>query len=153
MRCPYCGSQQDRVVNSRESQGGESIRRRRECRDCKRRYTTFETIERIPLYVIKRDGRREIFDRNKILQGILRACQKRPVSIEQAEEVVNHIEKIIYNNSEKETSSVVIGEIVLDQLKQLDRVAYVRFASVYRYFTDVNEFAQELKKLVQLEKK
>jgi len=152
MQCPYCGSVEDKVVNSRLSQNGESIRRRRECLDCSRRFTTFEVIERIPIHVIKRDGRREEFDRQKILQGVLRACEKRAVSREQAEELVGAVEKTIYNNSEKEISSVDIGEIVLEHLKTLDRVAYVRFASVYRYFTDVNEFTKELKDLLKTEK-
>ena len=152
MRCPYCGSVEDKVVNSRLSQNGETIRRRRECLDCKRRFTTFEVLERIPIYVIKRDGRREEFDRQKILQGVLRACEKRAVSRDQAEELVGVVEKTIYNNSEKEISSIDIGEIVLEHLKTLDRVAYVRFASVYRYFTDVNEFTKELKDLLKTEK-
>ena len=149
MQCPYCGNVKDKVVNSRLCQNGESVRRRRECLTCHRRFTTFEVIEKIPLMVIKRDGKREAFDRQKILNGILKACEKRPVALQDVEKIVNFVEKTLYNEMEKEVSSLKIGEMVLKRLKDLDEVAYVRFASVYRQFRDVSEFSDELKALLR----
>jgi transcriptional repressor NrdR len=149
MQCPYCGNVKDKVVNSRLCQNGESVRRRRECLSCHRRFTTFEVIEKIPLMVIKRDGKREAFDGQKILNGILKACEKRPVALQDIEKIVNFVEKTLYNEMEKEVSSLKIGEMVLKRLKDLDEVAYVRFASVYRQFRDVSEFSDELKALLR----
>lgn len=149
MQCPYCGNVKDKVVNSRLCQNGESVRRRRECLSCRRRFTTFEVIEKIPLMVIKRDGKREAFDPQKILNGIIKACEKRPVALQDVERIVSFVEKTLYNEMEKEVSSLRIGEMVLKRLKDLDEVAYVRFASVYRQFRDVSEFSDELKALLR----
>ncbi len=149
MQCPYCGNVKDKVVNSRLCQNGESVRRRRECLSCRRRFTTFEVIEKIPLMVIKRDGKRETFDPQKILNGILKACEKRPVALQDIEKIVDFVEKTLYNEMDKEVSSLKIGEMVLKRLKDLDEVAYVRFASVYRQFRDVSEFSDELKALLR----
>lgn len=149
MQCPYCGNVKDKVVNSRLCQNGESVRRRRECLSCRRRFTTFEVIEKIPLMVIKRDGKREAFDPQKILNGILKACEKRPVALQDIEKIVDFVEKTLYNEMDKEVSSLKIGEMVLKRLKDLDEVAYVRFASVYRQFRDVSEFSDELKALLK----
>ena len=149
MQCPYCGNVKDKVVNSRLCQNGESVRRRRECLSCRRRFTTFEVIEKIPLMVIKRDGKRETFDPQKILNGILKACEKRPVALQDMEKIVNFVEKTLYNEMDKEVSSLKIGEMILKRLKDLDHVAYVRFASVYRQFRDVSEFSDELKALLK----
>ena len=149
MQCPYCGNVKDKVVNSRLCQNGESVRRRRECLSCRRRFTTFEVIEKIPLMVIKRDGKRESFDPQKILNGILKACEKRPVALQDIEKIVDFVEKTLYNEMDKEVSSLKIGEMILKRLKDLDEVAYVRFASVYRQFRDVSEFSDELKALLR----
>ena len=149
MQCPYCGNVKDKVVNSRLCQNGESVRRRRECLSCRRRFTTFEVIEKIPLMVIKRDGKRETFDPQKILNGILKACEKRPVALQDIEKIVDFVEKTLYNEMDKEVSSLKIGEMILKRLRDLDEVAYVRFASVYRQFRDVSEFSDELKALLR----
>lgn len=149
MQCPYCGNVKDKVVNSRLCQNGESVRRRRECLSCRRRFTTFEVIEKIPLMVIKRDGKRETFDPQKILNGILKACEKRPVALQDIEKIVDFVEKTLYNAMDKEVSSLKIGEMILKRLRDLDEIAYVRFASVYRQFRDVSEFSDELKALLR----
>ncbi len=149
MQCPYCGNVKDKVVNSRLCQNGESVRRRRECLSCRRRFTTFEVIEKIPLMVIKRDGKRETFDPQKILNGILKACEKRPVALQDIEKIVDFVEKTLYNEMDKEVSSLKIGEMILKRLRDLDEIAYVRFASVYRQFRDVSEFSDELKALLR----
>ncbi|MBR2781805.1 MAG: transcriptional repressor NrdR [Oscillospiraceae bacterium] len=148
MKCPYCGEQDSKVVDSRHSEDGSSIRRRRECLLCGKRFTTYEIVESLPIVVVKRDGSRQSFDRNKILNGMLRACEKRPVSLAAMEGVVDDIEQYIQNSLEREVRSEEIGELVMDKLKQMDEVAYVRFASVYRSFTDVNSFMQELNKIL-----
>ncbi len=148
MRCPYCKSDNDRVIDSRASADGFAIRRRRACRDCSRRYTTYERVEGASLRVVKKSGERCEFDRQKLMRGIIRACQKRPVSVEQVEVVVDHIERQCMEAFDKEVPSKVIGELIMQQLKQLDQVAYVRFASVYREFRDVREFLDELKPML-----
>ena len=148
MKCPYCGFGQDRVVDSRESKDLDSIRRRRECESCKRRFTTYERIDEIPYMVVKKDGRRERFDRQKILSGLLRACEKRPVSSGQLEKVVDATETFLVDAPERERSTSEIGELIMHHLKSLDTVAYIRFASVYRDFKDVNEFKEELEGLL-----
>ncbi|HDT14921.1 MAG TPA: transcriptional repressor NrdR [Firmicutes bacterium] len=148
MRCPYCSHKSDKVVDSRESRDGEAIRRRRECLKCAKRFTTYEQIEHSLPMVIKKDSRREPFDRKKILSGLTKACEKRPISVEQLEEVVDDMEKQLCARMEKEVSSSMIGTIVMERLAQLDEVAYVRFASVYRQFKDVNAFTKELKKFL-----
>jgi transcriptional repressor NrdR len=147
MRCPYCGHAEDRVVDSREAQEGQTTRRRRECAGCGRRFTTYERVEDILPAVVKKDGRREPFDRRKIVEGLTRACQKRPVSGEQIEELVTGIERKVQEMGEKEVPSAVIGEAVMERLKAIDPVAYVRFASVYRAFRDVGEFMSTLRGL------
>ncbi len=149
MKCPYCGKENTRVVDSRPVEENNSIRRRRVCDDCTKRFTTYEKIESIPVIIIKKDQVREQYDRNKIVAGVLRACHKRPVPIEKINEMVNKIETEIFNMEEKEIPSTVVGEIVMNNLKDLDAVAYVRFASVYREFKDVNTFMDELKKLLK----
>ncbi len=148
MKCPYCGSDDTRVIDSRPADDNNSIRRRRLCDGCGKRFTTYEKVETIPLIVIKKDNNREQFDRSKIETGILRACHKRPISINEINKLVDDIETEIFNREEKEISSSVIGEIVMDRLKDLEEVAYVRFASVYREFKDVNTFMNELKKML-----
>lgn len=148
MKCPYCGHLDTRVIDSRPADDRNSIRRRRSCDECGKRFTTYEKVETIPLIVIKKDDTREEYDRSKIEAGVLRACYKRPVSAESIQEVVNAVETDIFNREEKEISSSVIGEIVMEKLKVLDAVAYVRFASVYREFKDVNTFMEELKKIL-----
>jgi transcriptional repressor NrdR len=148
MKCPACGSLNNRVVNSRLTSDETSIRRRRECADCSGRFTTYEHIEKTPVLVIKRDGRRVSFDRQKLISGILKACEKRPVSLEEIENLVNEVEKNLYNAMESEVSSLRIGEMVLGRLHEIDEVAYVRFASVYRQFRDVDEFSEEVKALL-----
>ncbi|MDP7638802.1 MAG: transcriptional regulator NrdR [Candidatus Hydrogenedentes bacterium] len=145
MRCPFCSHDDVKVVDSRSSKDGEAIRRRRECLHCGRRYTTYERIEEVAQMVIKKDGRREVFDRWKLKAGILKAVEKRPVSLEQVEALIDDVEKALFGASEHEVSTVSIGESVMDRLKTLDEVAYVRFASVYRQFKDLNEFMNELK--------
>lgn len=149
MLCPFCGHLESKVVNSRQNPRGDAIRRRRECLECAHRFTTFEMIEKTPVMVVKRDGKRETFDREKVIKGVLRACEKRPVTIDDVEMVVQNVEKTMHNNMEKEVSSLKIGEMVLKQLRAVDEVAYVRFASVYRQFRDVNEFSQELRDLMK----
>ena len=149
MRCPYCGHLEDRVVDSREAQEGQATRRRRECLGCGRRFTTYERIEEILPQVVKKDGRREPFDRKKIVEGLHIACRKRPVSAEQIEEIVTAVERRLQESGEKEIPSAVIGETVVERLKALDPVAYVRFASVYRDFRDVGEFMTELEGLTR----
>jgi len=148
MKCPFCGTNEDKVIDSRSTKQGDSIRRRRECLKCGRRFTTYERVEEMILMVVKRDGRRQPFDRKKILRGIMRACEKRPISIAQMDEVTNTIERELTNSMEKEVSSIKVGSMVVDQLRDLDQVAYVRFASVYRSFRDINEFMDELKALL-----
>ena len=148
MKCPYCSSDNTRVIDSRPAEDNNSIRRRRLCDDCGKRFTTYEKVETIPLIVIKKDNNREQYDRSNIEAGILRACHKRPISVDQINCLVDDIETEIFNREEKEISSSVIGEIVMDKLKDLEAVAYVRFASVYREFKDINTFMNELKKIL-----
>ena len=140
MKCPYCGYQESKVVDSRHSDDGGSIRRRRECLSCQKRFTTYETVESLPIVVVKKDNSREPFDRNKILRGMVRACEKRPVSMADLEAAVTEIEQIVQNSLEREVNTDKIGELVMERLKPLDEVAYVRFASVYRQFKDINSF-------------
>jgi transcriptional repressor NrdR len=149
MKCPYCGYGQDRVVDSRESKEADSIRRRRECEKCGRRFTTYERIDEIPYMVVKKDGRRERFDRQKILSGLLRACEKRPVPSAQLEKIVDAAEGFLIDAPERERTTTEIGELIMNHLKGLDTVAYIRFASVYRDFKDVNEFREELEGLLE----
>ena len=149
MRCPYCAHPESKVVDSRPADEGASIRRRRECLSCHRRFTTYETMESLPLVVIKKDGSRQSFDRTKLLNGLIRACEKRPVPFSTLEALVNEIEQTLQNDMEREVSSSHIGELVMDRLKSVDEVAYVRFASVYRQFKDINTFMTELNKLLQ----
>ena len=149
MRCPYCGHLEDRVVDSREAQEGQTTRRRRECLGCARRFTTYERIEELNPLVVKKDGRREAFDRETLLSGLTKACEKRPVSVEQLEQMVTDIEKSLQDVGEKEITSNEIGEAVMKRLPSLDEVAYVRFASVYRSFRDIAEFMDELKDIIE----
>lgn len=148
MKCPFCGEDNTRVIDSRPADDNASIRRRRECDECGRRFTTYEKVETIPLIVIKKDKNRESYDRSKIESGVLKSCHKRPVSVDQIEKCVDRIETKVFNLEEREVESTVIGEIVMDELIRLDQVAYVRFASVYREFKDVNTFMNEIKKLL-----
>ena len=152
MRCPFCGYKEDKVVDSRSTAEESAVRRRRECLKCGKRYTTYEYVEEISLMVVKKDGRREAFDRKKILAGIIRACEKRPVSLEKMEEIVTQVERAIQKKSDREVASDRIGELVIEKLKVLDDVAYVRFASVYRQFKDVGQFMEELKGILGKEK-
>lgn len=149
MKCPFCSHDNTRVVDSRPADDGQSIRRRRLCDECGRRFTTYEKVETIPLIVIKKDATREQYDRSKIEAGVLRACYKRAISVEEMNRAIDRIETEIFNREEREIESKVIGEIVMDKLKELDAVAYVRFASVYREFKDVNTFMDELKKILE----
>ena len=149
MKCPYCGYQESKVVDSRHSDDSTSIRRRRECLSCQKRFTTYETVESLPMIVVKKDNSRQSFDRNKILNGLVRACEKRPVSMADLENVADEIEQIVQNSLDREVSTAHIGELVMDRLKPLDEVAYVRFASVYRQFKDINSFMHELNKILQ----
>ena len=149
MKCPFCGDQESKVVDSRHSEDGLSIRRRRECLACQRRFTTFEVVESLPVIVVKRDGSRQSFDRNKILNGMVRACEKRPVPLADLEAAAAEIEQILQNSLEREVSTERIGELVMERLKPLDEVAYVRFASVYRQFKDINSFMRELNKILE----
>lgn len=153
MRCPSCGSIKDKVVDSREKTTGELIRRRRECIDCGKRFTTYERIEYGALLVMKKDGRREQYDRAKMAAGIVKACEKRPISAEKIEETVDRIEKYIFDNYESEITSRLVGECVMNELYKLDSIAYVRFASVYREFKDVTDFMEEIKNLIASENK
>ena len=149
MKCPHCGFQESKVVDSRHSEDGTSIRRRRECLNCQKRFTTYETVESLPIIVVKRDNSRQPFDRNKIMNGMLRACEKRPVSMQDLETAVNEIEAKVQNSLEREITTEFIGEQVMEKLKALDDVAYVRFASVYRQFKDIHSFMQELNKILE----
>lgn len=149
MKCPFCSHENDKVVDSRESKEGESIRRRRECLQCGKRYTTYERIDEVPFMVVKKDGRRERFDRQKVLNGLMRACEKRPVSIGKLEQIVNEAETFVVDSPDRERTTSEIGELIMDRLKKLDKVAYVRFASVYMDFKDVKEFMSELNSLLK----
>jgi transcriptional repressor NrdR len=149
MKCPFCAHVHDKVVDSRESKDGDAIRRRRQCLHCKRRFTSYERIDEIPIVVVKKDGRRERFDRQKVLAGILKACEKRPVSMSQLETIADNAEAMVQESSEREVSTRSIGEMIMNELKNLDKVAYVRFASVYLDFKDVQEFMSELKDLLK----
>ena len=149
MKCPFCGFANDKVVDSRESKEAESIRRRRECLKCGKRFTTYERIDEIPYMVVKKDGRREKFDRQKVLNGLLRACEKRPVPISKLEQIVNEAESFVIESSERERKTSELGELIMNRLRRYDKVAYVRFASVYLDFKDVKEFMNELKDLVK----
>ena len=148
MKCPYCKQADSRVIDSRAAEDGTTIRRRRECEGCGRRFTTYEKIEMVPVLVVKKDKRREAFDAGKVRSGIIKACEKRPVAVADMERVVDEIEKQINNEMSKEVESTRIGEMLMEALKELDEVAYVRFASVYRQFTDVNTFIKEIEKLI-----
>jgi transcriptional repressor NrdR len=148
MKCPYCGEVNDRVIDSREGQGGDVIRRRRECLACHRRFTSYERIEEAPAMVVKKDGRREMFDRRKLMDGLLKSCSKRPVSPRALEELVDEISAMVAEAPDREMPTEAIGRRVMDRLRELDKVAYVRFASVYRRFEDVEEFLDELRSLV-----
>lgn len=148
MRCPYCAHPESKVVDSRPSDEGASIRRRRECLSCHRRFTTYETMERLPLVVIKKDGNRQAFDKGKLLNGLLRACEKRPVTYSALEQIANGIEQNLQSQMDREVPSAKVGELVMDKLKKVDEVAYVRFASVYRQFKDIDSFMLELTKLL-----
>ncbi|MED9969553.1 MAG: transcriptional regulator NrdR [Ruminococcus sp.] len=148
MKCPYCSYEESKVIDSRSADDGERIRRRRECLHCGKRFTTHEVIETVPIIVVKRDKSREVFDRNKLTAGILRACEKRPVSIKQIEEMVSSIEAKIQSSLDREITTMQIGELAMDELKRVDEVSYVRFASVYRQFKDINTFMEELNKLL-----
>ena len=149
MKCPYCGFKESKVVDSRPADEGSSIRRRRECLSCGKRFTTYETVESMPMVVIKRDGSRQTFDRRKLVNGMLRACEKRPVSLAQLEKIGEEIEQELQNSLEREISTERVGELVMDKLKSVDEVAYVRFASVYRQFKDINTFMEELNSLIK----
>ncbi len=149
MKCPYCAFPESKVVDSRPADEGASIRRRRECLSCHKRFTTYETMESLPLMVIKKDGSRQSFDRNKVLSGLIRACEKRPVPYQTLEEITNEIEQVLQNQMEREVGSDQIGELIMERLKKVDEVAYVRFASVYRQFKDINTFMHELNKLLE----
>lgn len=148
MRCPYCGYGESKVIDSRPAEEGSTIRRRRECLACQKRFTTYEIIERLPLVVIKRDGSRQTFDKIKVMNGMLRACEKRPVSIQSLEKISDEVEQELQNYLEREVNTTEIGEMVMERLKSVDEVAYVRFASVYRQFKDINTFLEELTKLI-----
>ena len=148
MKCPFCSHINDKVVDSRESKEGESIRRRRECLHCEKRFTTYERIDEIPYMVVKKDGRREKFERQKVLAGVLRACEKRPISMGDMEQLVNEVEGYVIDSPDRERTTSEVGSMIMQGLKALDKVAYIRFASVYRDFKDVNEFREELESLL-----
>ena len=152
MKCPYCGFVESRVIDSRPTDEGERIRRRRECLKCGKRFTTYEVIENVPIVVIKKDKSRETFDRSKLLNGLLRACEKRPVSMDTLERIVDEIECLLQNSLDREFSSQRIGTYAMEKLKNVDEVAYVRFASVYRQFKDINSFMEELSKIINTKK-
>jgi transcriptional repressor NrdR len=152
VKCPFCGHLKDRVVDSRESGAGEAIRRRRECLECGRRFTSYERIEEIPYFVIKKDGRREAFDRKKLMAGLHRACEKRPIPAKALNEIVDDVEAMVQDSPDREVEAKAIGEQVMRHLRDLDKVAYVRFASVYRQFEDVHEFMSELRGLLETRK-
>ncbi|WP_312693031.1 transcriptional regulator NrdR [Caproiciproducens sp.] len=149
MRCPYCGHEESKVIDSRPTDEGERIRRRRECLKCAKRFTTYEVIETVPIVVIKKDKSRETFDRNKLLNGLLRACEKRLVSIDTLERIVDEIENMLQNSLDREVPSSLIGKYAMEKLKDVDEVAYVRFASVYRQFKDINTFMDELNRMIK----
>ena len=149
MKCPLCGYTESKVIDSRSAEEGSSIRRRRECLQCQNRFTTFEIIEQLPLVVIKRDGSRQSFDKNKLVNSMLKSCEKRSVKLEQLEKVADEIEQTLQSSLDREIPSSVIGEMVMEKLKEIDEVAYVRFASVYRQFKDINSFMEELTKLIE----
>lgn len=148
MKCPFCGYSESKVIDSRPTDEGERIRRRRECMSCAKRFTTYEIIESVPIIVIKKDKSREAFDRSKLFNGLLRACEKRPVSLDTLDKIVDEIELTLQNSLDREVTSIRIGELAMDKLKDVDEVAYVRFASVYRQFKDINTFMEELAKLL-----
>ena len=148
MKCPFCGFMESKVIDSRPAEEGATIRRRRECQSCQKRFTTYEIIERLPLVVVKRDNSRQTFDKVKLINGMVRACEKRPVTLSTLEAIADDIEQELQSNLEREISTVDIGEMVMARLKQVDEVAYVRFASVYRSFNDINTFMEELSKLL-----
>lgn len=152
MKCPFCNYSESKVIDSRPTDEGERIRRRRECLKCSKRFTTYEIIENVPIVVIKKDKSRETFDRNKLLNGLLRACEKRPVSIDTLEKIVDEIETLLQNSLDREISSQRIGTYAMEKLKTVDEVAYVRFASVYRQFKDINSFMEELSKIIESKK-
>lgn len=149
MKCPFCGFQESKVVDSRHSDDGSSIRRRRECLSCQKRFTTYETVESLPMVVVKKDNSRQAFDRSKILNGMVRACEKRPVTMAQMEAAALEIEQAVQNSLDREVSTEYIGSLVMEKLRGLDQVAYVRFASVYRQFKDLNTFMDELNKILE----
>lgn len=152
MRCPHCSNFDTKVIDSRPTEDGKAIRRRRECVGCEKRFTTYEKVEETPLIVVKKDGTREVFDRGKILGGIIKACEKRPISLKVMEEIVDSIEKESKNLMESEVNSFLVGERVMEKLRDIDEIAYIRFASVYRQFTDVDTFIRELEKLITSKK-
>lgn len=152
MKCPYCAYMESKVIDSRPTEEGRSIRRRRECISCSKRFTTYEKIEEVPLIVVKKGGNRQAYNRSKLLNGIIKSCEKRPVSVGQMEAIVDEVEKRLSNSLDKEVTSIDIGEIVMEELKKIDQVSYVRFASVYREFKDVDSFMDELKKIREEEK-
>ena len=152
MKCPYCGESESKVIDSRPADDGERIRRRRECLTCQKRFTTYEVVETVPLMVVKKDHSREAFDRQKLLNGLMRACEKRPVGVDTLEKAVDEIEQTLLNTLNREVTSLEIGELAMAQLKKIDEVAYVRFASVYRQFSDINTFMDELKELLNSNK-
>lgn len=147
MKCPFCAYEDSKVIDSRPTDENQTIRRRRECINCKKRFTTYEKIEKVPIVIVKKDGTRQTFDRNKVLNGMIRACEKRPVSIQTLENAVDNIEKQIYNTLDREIKSDLVGELVMEELKEIDEISYVRFASVYRQFKDINSFMEELKNI------
>ena len=149
MKCPFCGFEESKVIDSRATDEGTTIRRRRECIKCAKRFTSYEKVETVPIIVIKKDTNREVFDRDKVLNGIIKACEKRPVSSETIEQITDEIENVIYNSLEKEVTSEKIGEMVMEKLRKIDDVSYVRFASVYRQFKDINTFMDELNKILK----
>jgi len=149
VKCPFCAHLEDKVVDSRESKEGEVIRRRRECLDCGKRFTSYERIDQIPHLVVKKDGRREAFDREKVLSGLLKACQKRPVAVKTIEDLVDRVEALVHESPEREVPTDAVGEFLMDRLKDIDKVAFVRFASVYRDFKDVDQFMATLKGLFE----
>lgn len=149
MRCLFCGHMESKVIDSRSTEEGNTIRRRRECLECGKRFTTYEKIETIPMIVVKKDGTRETFDRDKVLNGILRACEKRPVTLADIEKLIDDIESKLYNMLEREVTSECVGEMVMERLQKIDDIAYVRFASVYRQFKDINSFMDELAKIIK----
>lgn len=149
MHCPFCGYFETKVLDTRSADDGTSIRRRRECVDCGKRFTTYEKIEDVPIVIIKKDGKRQVYDSNKILNGLIKACEKRPVALHELERITDEIERELKNRLEREVSSALIGEMVMDKLKELDEVAYVRFASVYREFKDIGTFMKEIESLLR----